>query len=191
MPGDASAPLDRCAEHRVAAVQVDRRLDGLDLRGRQEFGVDAVQPVRVHAALGVAHVLQRVREVHHAALAEHHVVVQVLRQPFPQLHRLLVQRGRFVPQIVRAHDRRVARGIAAADPALLEHRDVGDAVLLREVVRGCQAVPAAADDHDVVLALRLRTLPLPLPVLVVRQAVAEQVEYRVAAHTDGPFVSIR
>jgi hypothetical protein len=97
-----------------------------------------------------------VREVHHAALAEHHVVVEVLRQAFPQLHRLFVQRGRFVPQIVRAHDRRVARGVAAADPALFDHGDVGDAVLLREVVRGGEAMPAAADDHDVVFLLRFR-----------------------------------
>ena len=44
----------------------------------------------------------------------------------------------------------VAADVAGADVALLEHRDVGDAVLAGEVVGGGEAVRAAADDHDVV-----------------------------------------
>ena len=60
MPGHARAPLDRRAQHRVAAVQVDGGFDFLDLGGREELGVDAVEPVGVHAPLGVAHVLQGV-----------------------------------------------------------------------------------------------------------------------------------
>jgi len=190
MARHARAALDRGAQHRVSAVQVDGRLDFLDLLGREEFGVHAVQAVRIHSTLGIAHVLQRMREIHHAALAEHHVVVEVLREPFPELHRFLIERGRLVPQIVRTHDGRVARRIAAADPAFLQNRDVLHAVLLREVIGRCETMPAAADDHHVVLLLRLRASPLPLPVLVIRQPVAEQTEYRIAAHLADPLLRV-
>ena len=80
--------------------------------------------------------------------------LSVLRQPLPQLQRELVEVRVGVEVVVRADDRRVAPGVAAAEPALLEHGDVGDAVLLREVVGGREPVPAAADDDDVVARLR-------------------------------------
>ena len=103
-------------------------------------------------------------------------------EPFPELHRLLVEVRRLVPQVVGADDRRVAPGVAAADPALLEHGDVGDAVLLGEVVRGREPVPAAADDDDVVLALRLGAAPRLLPPLVVGERVAGEAPDRIAVH---------
>ena len=73
-------------------------------------------------------------------------------------------------------------GVAAAEPALLDHRDVGDAVLLGQVIRGGETVAAAADDDHVVLALRLRAAPRLLPVLVVATRVAREGEDRIAAH---------
>ena len=65
----------------------------------------------------VAHVLQRVREVEHAALAEEQVVVELRLEPLPQLQRVLVDRGALVPEVVRADDGRVARDVAAGEPA--------------------------------------------------------------------------
>lgn len=186
VPRHAAAPLKRGTEHRIAAVEVDGRLDFLDLLRREVLGIHAVEPVRIDAALRIAHVLQRMREVHHAALAEHDVVVEILREPFPKLHRLFVKRGRFVPEIVRADDRRVARRVAAAEPAFFEHGDVAHAMLLRQVVGRGEPVPASAHDDDVILALRLGAAPLALPMLVVRQAVAHQAEYRIAAHSGDP-----
>lgn len=59
-------------------------------------------------------------------------------------------------EIVRADDGGVAPGIAAAEPALLDHRHIGDAVLLGEIVGSTQAVAAGADDDDVVFGTRLR-----------------------------------
>ena len=47
-----------------------------------------------------------------------------LRQPLPQLQRQLVEVRVGVEVVVRADDRRVAPGVAAAQPALLEHGDV-------------------------------------------------------------------
>ena len=45
--------------------------------------------------------------------------------------------------------------LPGTEPALFDHRDVGDAVLFREVVGGRKAV-AAADDDDVVGASSVR-----------------------------------
>ena len=96
------------------------------------------------------HVVQGVRQVQHAALAEHHVVVQILATGPPTASANARRGARFVPQVVGADDRGVAAGIAAAEPALLQHRDIGDAVLLGEVVGGREPMAAAADDDDVV-----------------------------------------
>jgi hypothetical protein len=41
----------------------------------------------------------------------------------------------------------------------LQHGDVGDAVILGQVVRGGQPVPVAADDDDIVSLLRFRCAP--------------------------------
>src|SRR4029077_1512487 len=61
--------------------------------------------------------------------------------------------------VVGADDGRVAARAAGAEVVLLQHRDVRDAEVLRQVVRGRHAVPAAADDHDVVGLLQLGPLP--------------------------------
>ncbi|MNR34900.1 hypothetical protein D3C85_1527090 [compost metagenome] len=82
---------------------------------------------------------------------------------------MFVQVRRLVPQVVGAHDGGVARGVAAAQPALLDHRHVGDAVLLGQVVGGGQAVPATADDDHVVDFFRGWRAPHALPVFVVAE----------------------
>ena len=116
----------------------------------EQLGIDAVQAhgvaaPRVGVALGVGMV-----EVEHAALAHHGVVVEVLLQPLPELHRPFVERRVAGQQVVGADDRGVAADVAGADLALLQHRDVGDAVHLGQVVGRRQPVSAAADDDDVV-----------------------------------------
>ncbi len=126
-------------------------------------------------ALRVVHV---VRQHHHAARRIHDVVVELAAQPFPQLERVLVDRGAFLVEIVRADDRRVAPGIAAADPALFEHGDVPHAVLFCQVIGGGEAVAAAADDDGVVGRLGFRRAPLPRPVGVARKRVAREGEKR-------------
>ncbi|VFT40749.1 Uncharacterised protein [Pseudomonas aeruginosa] len=171
MAGDAAATLDGRAHDRVAgvlaAVQVGNLLRHL-LRV-QQFAVDAVEAVGADPALAVAHVLEGVAEVVDPALGEHHVVVEVLGQALPQLHRVFVEQRGLVPQVVGAHDGGVARGVAAAQPTFLDYRHVADAVFLGQVVGGGQAVPAAADDDHVVDRLRRGRAPHALPVLVMAQ----------------------
>src|SRR6218665_2854410 len=93
-------------ERRVAAAAaaIELRDFLLHLAGAEHLGIDALQRVGVDPALDVAHVLQRMAQVEHAALAEHHIHVQFLAQALPQLERVLVELRRLVPQIVRAHD---------------------------------------------------------------------------------------
>jgi hypothetical protein len=159
--GDAAARLVGRPEHGVAHVGrgVDDRADLPHAVGVQPHGVDAVEPVRLDAAVALPHVAEVVREVEDAALAEQDVVVELLRQPLPELERVLVDRRALVPQVVGADDRRVAAHVAAAQPAALQHRDVRHPVPRREVVRRREPVPAAAHDDRVVRGARLGRAP--------------------------------
>ena len=58
-----------------------------------------------------------------------------------------------VIEIVRADNRGIAACIASAQPALLDYRDIGDAVLLGEIVCRAEAVAAGADYDNVVFLL--------------------------------------
>src|SRR4029078_2004422 len=71
------------------------------------------------------------------------------------LERVLVEADRLRQAVVGADDRGVPTGVARGDVIRLEDSHVRDAVACREVVRGRQPVPAAADDDDVIAALRL------------------------------------
>src|SRR3982750_1191728 len=82
--------------------------------------------------------------------------------------------------IVRAYDRSIAPGVAASEPAFLEHCYIRNAVVLREIVRGCEAVSAAADDDDVVLIARLGTAPRARPVLVMAKRITGEREDRIS-----------
>ena len=191
MPGDAAAPLQGGPDHRVAHARLDveRRAEGLRLLARQPFIVDAVEAVRVDMALQALLIMHVVREHHHAALREHDVVVERLRQPLPELHRMVVKRRALVEEVVRADDGGVAPGVAAADPALLQHRDIGDAEFLREIIGGGKPMAAAADDDRVVAGLRLGRTPLRPPALVAGEGVAKEGERGKSLHplTDFQF----
>ena len=146
----------------------------------EQLGVDAVQPHRVAArARGVALRIRMV-EVEHAALAHHGVVVDVLLQPFPELQRPFVEGDVAGLAIVGADDRGVAPDIARADIAALDHSDIGDAVLLGEVIGGRQPMPAAAHDDDIIFGLGLRLAPDRFPACVALEGLGEDREDRVA-----------
>src|SRR5437867_977746 len=118
-------------------------------------------------------------QVQHATRAVHHIEVELLRQTFPRLERELVEVRVGVEVVIRADDRRVAAGVTAAQPTLLEHGDILQAMLLGEVVRRREAMAAAADDDRIVARLRHRAAPGERPVLVPRERVARDREDRV------------
>jgi hypothetical protein len=84
------------------------------------------------------------------APGEHHVVVEVGRERAVELHGPVVEPDALGGQVVRPQDGRAAPGTAAAEVALVQDGDVGDPVAGGQVVRGRQAVHAAADDDHVV-----------------------------------------
>src|SRR6185295_2118404 len=78
------------------------------------------------------------------------------------------------------------------DIALLDHRDVADAMVGGEIVGRRQPVSAAADDHDVVALAWRGGAPGPRPVLMARERVTREREGRVLHGNDGArYIRIR
>ena len=163
--------LQRRAVHGItdARIDVEDRAEFLGLFRRQPFVRDTGELIGIDVATESLFVVMIVREQHHAARREHHVVVQLLRQCRPQPMRVSIDALGGLPQIVGADDGGVAAGIAAAEPAFLQHGDVRHAVLLGHVIGGGEPMSAGADDDDVVEALRLGRAPLLRPILVTAQ----------------------
>ena len=149
-PGDGIVARNRTG--RVIQRAEDRRVPP---QVRSIIGTDALHSLRadhfaVHPEVLVhfgppAHGAHRgvgVGQREMAARRVEQVQVEVLRQVLPQPHALVVELHAFGRQIVGADDGRIAAGIAAADVALLEHRDVGDAVIAGQIVGGRQSVTA-------------------------------------------------
>ncbi len=182
--GRAAAALQGGTVDRVAGRgrNIENRHELLRLLRRQPFVVDAVEPVGMDVALEGLLVMHIVRQHHHAARRIHDVVVEILAQAFPELQGVLVDIHALVIEIVRADDGRVTAGIAAAEPALLDHGDIGDAMLFGEVVGRAKTMAAAADDDHVVFLARLGRGPLRLPSLVATHRLAGHGENRIFAH---------
>src|SRR5574337_1992630 len=187
VPGGARAALQGRPQHRVAHIvgDIEWGAECLRLFGRQPFVIDAVYPVGVDVALEDLHVMNVVRQHHHATLRKHKIVVERLRQALPELQSMVVKRGALVKQVVRTDDGGVATRIAAAEPAPLQHGYVADSVLLGEIVGGAEAMPARAHDHHVVFGLRFRRAPLWLPPLLALEAMPDQGENGETLHGDS------
>ena len=141
------------------------------------------EPHRIPAPSEGVELGVRMGEVEHAALAEHDVEIELGAQAFPKLERELVKTRIRRQHVVGAHDRRVAPGVAAAEPALLEHGHIADAVLLGKVVGGREPMAPTSDDDDVVARLGCRIAPSARPVPVAGHRVARYLEDGVSGHT--------
>ena len=183
MPHRSAASLQQPSlDGESGVIEVEKRRHRLDAIAIQQFGIYAVQahgvaPPRVGVPLRIGMV-----EVQHAALAHHRVIVEVLLQPFPQLHGKFIERDIARQKIVRSHDRGVAANIAAADPAFFEHGDVPDPVLLGQIIGRGQSVTAAADHHHIVSGLRSCVAPLRRPVAVAAQRLLRKPQQGKAHH---------
>src|SRR6266403_464130 len=104
---------------------------------------------------------------------------------------MVVECGALIEQVVGADDGGIAAGVAAADPAFFEHRDVGEVVLAREVVCRSQPVTAAADDEGVIGGLGLRTAPLSRPAALAGQAPYQQRQAGEGLHRRVPSCAPR
>ena len=89
-------------------------------------------------------------KIEHTPLTEHHVVVQLLGQPLPQLQRVLIEFGIAIKLIVGTHDGSIATGVATAQPTFFEYRNILYAVQLCQIVGSRQSMPPGAHDNDIV-----------------------------------------
>ena len=176
MPGDPAAPLQGRAHDGVAHIvgNVEDRAELLRLLGAQPFIVDALKPVCVDVTLEHLHVVGVMGQHHDAAGRVHDVVVERLRKALPQFHRVFVEALALLPEIVRADDRGVAPGIAAAQPAAFHDRDVAHAVFGGHVVGCCEPMPAGTYDDGIILGLRLGRTPLLGPLAVAAKRVSHE-----------------
>ena len=162
VPRGAAASLQKSAVDRKAGVlEVEKGQHAPHAARIEQFRIDAVHAHGVAAACVRIALRIRVIQVQHAALAHHGVVIELLLESLPELHRPLVEGVIAGQQIVRADDRGIAPGIAGADPAFLEDGDFGDAVDLGKVVSGCEPMATAADDDDVVRSFGVRRRARP------------------------------
>ena len=99
-------------------------------------------------------------------LAEHHVVIQIVTQVFPELQGVFIKRPVARQHVVRPNDRSVAPGITASEPAFFHHGNVRDAVVACEIISGCEPVQAGTDNDHVILGFRLRIPPGAIPVFL-------------------------
>ena len=72
---------------------------------------------------------------------------------------MLVDARALVQEIVGADQRGVAGHVAAAEPTTFEHGHIRDAVVARQIMGGGQTVPAAADDHHIVVRFGFGVVP--------------------------------
>src|ERR1017187_1431924 len=119
-------------------------------------------------------------EIQHSALTDHCVVVEILLEALPELHRPFVKGVIAGEKIIRSDDRSIATSIARTDPAFLQYSDVRNAMYLREVMGCCKPVPAAPDDNDIVRAFRRGIPPCRTPATVTGQCLPHESENRVA-----------
>ena len=140
----------------------------------------------MNVPLETLHIMHRMRQHHDAALREHDIVVEVLTEPLPQLHCMFIEMRALIIEIVGADNGGVAARIAAAEPALFDHRDIGDTVLLGQIIGGTQTVPARTDDNHIIFGLRFGIRPLRLPVLVAGQRIFNNRSCRKTGHRQPP-----
>ena len=89
-----------------------------------------------------------------ALLREHHVVIELQRQPLVQLYALVVEGDSLRRAIVRADDCRVPPAGPAAKIALIKKSDVSDAVVLAEIIRDGQTMNAGADYERILYGMK-------------------------------------
>ena len=162
MPRRPAAPLQRGPQNRIADIRphIQNRTKGLRLFGRQPFIVDPAQPIGMDMPFGRLHIMQRMGQHHHTARRIHHIVIELLRKPLPELHRMFVKFLAFFPEIIGADDGGVAPRIAPAQPAFFQHSHIADAVLGCQIISGRQAMPASPDNHHVIGRARFGRGPL-------------------------------
>src|SRR3984957_12647685 len=182
VPGDAAAPLPDAAIRQIARIERlgHQRQASAGFVWTPGWRVGAVELHRVGEARRHLELGGGVGNIEDAALAQHDVEVELARQPLIEPERQVIESDRLGIEVVRPHDGGVAAGVAAPEPALLDHADARALVGLGEVVSSRQAMSAAADDDELINRLGFRLTPRLRPAFVAGEALAQKSEGRIA-----------
>ena len=140
----------------------------------EELGVNAGKAHGIAAARERGHIAIGVRQIDDAARAVHDVVVQIPRECLPAPQRILIEVVVLRQEVIRADDRGIAPDIAVTEQALLEDGHPLDAMISRQMVGRCQAMPAGSDDDYVVGIAEPRPGPKGPPIGIACQAGTQQ-----------------
>ena len=150
--GDSTAPLNKTTIHRVAGLRthIQQRYHlGDPLTGEHlaihTLHLDCIRPAPEYFSLVPVE-----GKTYQAILAEHNVVVQLFTQSLIALERMLIEAGALRVKVIGTGNRGVAASVTTPDPTFFQYSDIGDAVILGQVVGGGQAMPSPADDHYVI-----------------------------------------
>ena len=178
MPCNTGSRLERCAEYRIAGLAryIHRWHLRLNLGRGQNFAVDTIQTVGVGAPINITHILKGMTKVHYPPLAEHHVKIEFLTQPLPQLQGFFVEVGRLVPEIVGTDNSCVAARISTADPTFLQYRDAPNIMLGREVIGSRKSMTSTPHHDHIIGRRRVWATPGFRPVLVITDRITCQTE---------------
>ena len=163
VPDDAARRMIERGHHRQAGpfTQVHRRNKLPNLIGIDEPAIDTQHLVVLGPNAQPRDSRIGVCQSQMSALAEQKVPLQLPREPFVQLDRLLIERNTFRCAVIRTDDRGVASAIAAAEITAFKHHDIANAMPRSQIVRDTETVHARADDGDVIAGLELMRAPHP------------------------------
>ncbi|MNL57160.1 hypothetical protein D3C87_1807030 [compost metagenome] len=129
--GSAVDVPQTCDHGQVTRVEIEGRHQFTNLLAIYHLGAPAEVFIDLSALTERAHCGIGVRQGQLAALGVHDVEVEFVGQAFEHPHRLGVETHTFAGKVVGADHGGIARGVAAAQIALFQHRNVCDAVVLR------------------------------------------------------------
>jgi len=157
----------------------------------EHLRIDAERAVGLRALAQRDQIVAGMSKGDDPALRKHDVEIEITRKAFPKFEGVLVETRRLGPQVVGADNGGVAPRIAAAEPPLVKHQNVTDAVFLGKIIGRGEPVPSRADDNDVIDRLGLGATPNPRPGRVTGQAVSGKAENRVSSHPHRAAIHIQ
>src|ERR1700676_4116371 len=120
MTGNSPPTLDQPPVNGVAAIHLQERNQATDRRRHHQLRVDRIYLDRVGPAPQTLEFVMTVGERQYAALAQHHVEIELLAHHLVELQRVLKKRSALGPKVVGANYLRIATGVAPTQPPFLQ-----------------------------------------------------------------------
>ena len=168
--GTASLVIEAAVNREPGLVKIQIGQNLANACRVQQDRVIALPDHRVAAARKGVALAVGMYKIDDAALRVHDVVVQVLFQAFPQLQRMRVKFRVAGQHVIGPDDGGIAPDIATAKIAFFENGNIAQPMHLGQVMRRCQTMATAANQHDVIFCLGFGVAPVRSPSFVSCQA---------------------